>query len=389
MQIFCLLLGNSFGASFPIDVKEEDQAVGHLKDLIWEKVKNSFSSFSSNITAEYFELWKVDIPVDSENLGTVISFDDIARYGGTILAPTKSIGSTFGYSVNFNIRVLVRVQPPAITSEIDIHKIGVYNLDFFFVIEHNYLNIHNYLDKARRIMENIKKLSYDRKVYSDPKNFLRLPFPFPGAIKPADRFALDNGLFTFMGRRKFDNILTQIEALKPDDNFMRMFIYGTAGYGKSHILAAMACLLLREEKRVVFLPDCRKLAVENIDYIKHALFLTYAHDETKLREIGACNNLDQIKKFCKSLGEKLYFFIDQMNALDPNSDTLIAPDKKSEIMDAIGEMTYRHFCIKSSSANYSSLRYFNQKQTSEVKIAFFGGYDKVRLGCSTFWFFTY
>ncbi|RHZ58596.1 hypothetical protein Glove_372g93 [Diversispora epigaea] len=229
---------------------------------------------------------------------------------------------------------------------------------------------------ASKIMEGIMKLSDTCEVYSDPKNFLLLPFPYPGLHKPVDRFAIsDDGLFTFMGRKEFNNVLSEINTFKLGTGYREMFIYGTVGYGKSHILAAIACFLFRSGKRVVYLPDCREMVVNEIDYIKSALFLTYVDDDTKTTKIDACKSFNQIIKFCRELGETLYFIVDQMNALDYCNDTGINPEKKRQVKEGIDKLCVDHFYIKSSSANnYAAL--LMQKQTNEKKITLYGGFDK-------------
>ncbi|CAG8646276.1 13052_t:CDS:2, partial [Acaulospora morrowiae] len=140
------------------------------------------------------------------------------------------------------------------------------------------------------------------------------------------------------------------------------------GYGKSHILTAIACFLLRSERRVVYLPDCRELALNPVNYIKSALFLTYVDDNAKISEINACENFDQIVKFCESLNETLYFIVDQMNALDDSSNTGIKRN--------LDKMCADHFYIKSSSPNNQVVLHLRQKQTNEKKIELYGGFDK-------------
>ncbi|CAG8604266.1 4926_t:CDS:2, partial [Dentiscutata heterogama] len=92
-------------------------------------------------------------------------------------------------------------------------------------------------------------------------------------------------------------------------------------------------------RRVVYLPDCRKLAVDPMEYIKSALFLTYVDDDAKTSETNACEDFDQIIKFSRSLDETLYFIVDQMNALD-------------------------------------DLLHLKQKQTIEKKITLYGRFDE-------------
>src|SRR5947207_10133102 len=101
-------------------------------------------------------------------------------------------------------------------------------------------------------MKSIMELPEHPEAYSNPKKFLSLPFPFLGERKPVERFSInDDDKFMYMGRKKFVNVLDTINGLKRGCGFMDCFIYGTIGYGKSHILATIVCFLLRTGKRVV------------------------------------------------------------------------------------------------------------------------------------------
>lgn len=88
-------------------------------------------------------------------------------------------------------------------------------------------------------MKNIMKLNKDESSYSNPENFLSLPYPYSGEKLPIDRFDIH---VTFMGRKKFKQILRDINKLQPR-YYMKLFVYGTVRYGKSHILSAIACFL--------------------------------------------------------------------------------------------------------------------------------------------------
>ena len=223
------------------------------------------------------------------------------------------------------------------------------------------------------------ELPENPEVYSNPKKFLPLPFPFLGERKPVERFSInDDDKFMYMGRKKFFNVLDNINKLKRGCGFMDCFIYGTIGYGKSYILATIVCLLLRTGKRVVYLPDCRELAKDLEDYIKLALILAYTDNIEKINEISACKTTNDIVAFCES-SELLYFIVDQMNALDYCNNTEIVKVKKVTILDVLNRMTSEHYYVKSSSANNESALYLIQKQTNDRKIELYGGFDEVRL----------
>ncbi|CAG8622720.1 10701_t:CDS:2 [Funneliformis caledonium] len=228
------------------------------------------------------------------------------------------------------------------------------------------------LTSAQIIMKRIMELPEDPDVYSNPKNSLSLPFPFLGSKKPVERFAFnDDEFFTFMGRREFKNVLDEINKLRTS-YYMEMFIYGTMGYGKSYILSAITCYLFRVKKRVVYLPDCRDLSFDPVDYIKSALFLTYVNDLEEINRISLCETLGDIVDFFKSVDERLYFIIDQVNALD-GDDTGITPQTKIEIRGIINKIRNIHFCIKSASANNEWALRYKRKQTNEIKMALYGG----------------
>jgi hypothetical protein len=236
---------------------------------------------------------------------------------------------------------------------------------------------------AREIKKKIMGLSDNSDDYSNPKNKLSLPFPYLGSQKPVERFSLDdNGLFTFIGRRKFKNVLDLINNLRKNYGFTQIFIYGTMGYGKSYILSAIACYLIRIKKHVVFLPDCRALALEPVDYIKSALFLTYVDNLEEINRINSCKTLENIEDFFSSVNEKLYIIIDQLNALDGN-DTGVNQESKTKIKKSINKMCFNHFYIKSASANVEWAIQYKAKQTNELKISLYGGFEEVRLRTKT------
>ncbi len=229
-------------------------------------------------------------------------------------------------------------------------------------------------------MEVIKKLPEDRNVYSNPENSLLLPFPFLGENKPVERFFIDDdNKFLYIGRKAFDEVLKIINEFRFGRGFMKCYIYGTMGYGKSYILATIVCFLFRTGKRVVYLPDCRGLAMDTVDYVKSALYLAYENNSDKISEINDCETLDEIVKFCKGESEPLYIVVDQLNALDNHNDTEIKEADKDRIKDVLNRMTASHYYIKSSSANNISALRLKLKQTNEKKIELYGGFDEVRL----------
>lgn len=78
------------------------------------------------------------------------------------------------------------------------------------------------------------KLDKNESIYSNPKIFLSLPYPYLGEKLPTDRFAIDNdGYFNFIRRKEFRNVLETILKLWSGNGYMKLYVYGTVGYDKS------------------------------------------------------------------------------------------------------------------------------------------------------------
>lgn len=110
--------------------------------------------------------------------------------------------------------------------------------------------------------------------YSDSSKIFQLPFPYCGDV-PAQRFTINSAWsYSYMGREKFSDLYEEIKLLQPN-TYRKIFVHGTIGYGKSHILAAMVCYLLKSGKKVVYLPDCRGLYKNFKIYLRRALYISF------------------------------------------------------------------------------------------------------------------
>ncbi|RIB24120.1 hypothetical protein C2G38_2032125 [Gigaspora rosea] len=369
MSLFCIVLVDPLTSPFAVDIAEknlidnieisiDNLTIGHLKKLIWKRKQRALVDIKPN----QLTLWKVEGLNEGNRKWEILEkkvhteIDIKQEFGGEKLFSTVKFKEAFPEKLPDNV-VHVIVQLPRKRSHDDSEEKGIGQ-------ESKKVKL---LATASKIMESIMKLPDICNVYSSPKNFLSLPFPYPGSNIPVDRFAInEDGFFTFMGRKEFINILNEINTFKARTGYMEMFIYGTVGYGTSHILAAIACFLLRNGRRVVYLPDCRKLlAVDAMEYIKSVLFLTYVDDDTKTNKINACESFDQIIKFCRSLDETLYFIVDQMNILDDCNNTGM-----NLVKENIDKLCWKHFYIKNFSANNHAILHLKQKQTNEKKLRF-------------------
>ena len=188
-----------------------------------------------------------------------------------------------------------------------------------------------------------------------------------------------------MGREPFSELLANVLKLKVYVGYSQLYIQGTMGYGKSHILAALACLLTRLGKRVVYLPDCRQMVVDPVSYIRNALLCSFSDSslssQSTRNDIKLLGSDDEILRFCRGLSNMpMYFIVDQLNALeqeDANEDN-VTNSAKSALSQLLGKMYLGHFSITSASANYRA-RYMERKQTSAIKMSMIGGLSKVSM----------
>jgi hypothetical protein len=213
---------------------------------------------------------------------------------------------------------------------------------------------------------------------------LNLPFPFLGGSYPKERFLLKGHCFRYMGREKFAAFQEEIRDFEEDDGYRKLYLYGTIGYGKSYMLAALACLLIKEGKRVVFLPDCRALLEDHGRYLTSALLLCFGDSPEEQWEVDGCEqDPDALRKLSRQLsrqGVQLYFIIDQYNAFDSEEENKddIGNARKTRVAEWLNEVTSGHCTIKSASANYKAAMHMQQKHTNEINVVVYGGFTEAR-----------
>ena len=103
-----------------------------------------------------------------------------------------------------------------------------------------------------------------------------------------------------MGRTKFKELLQELKKVQESDNYSTVWLYGTQGYGKSHLLAALVCYLAAQDERVVYIPDCRALLEDPVEYLQAAMLFAWADDIAIQKTIMTLNTLEEIKEFFKS-----------------------------------------------------------------------------------------
>jgi len=231
------------------------------------------------------------------------------------------------------------------------------------------------------LLEKIKEIPEDPTEYSNPKTILRLPFPSLYTTIPNERFRVKKGVFEYMGREKFDELLAEVNKLEYHVN-VKLFLYGSIGYGKSYMLAALACLLIRQGRRVVYLPDCRTLLDNMLGYVKAALLLAFGDKPDYQAKILKLKDENDIYNFLEWLSQEkkiyLYFIVDQRNALDPEEgEDGITKKARNNATQCLAKFMSLHFSITSSSANDRAERNVKAKQMNRTLIKVYGGFSEV------------
>ena len=74
-----------------------------------------------------------------------------------------------------------------------------------------------------------------------------------------------------MGRDRFSELVDRFEHIQKDPSHSSLIVYGTRGYGKSHLLAALVCCLAATAAKVIYIPDCRELMKDPVSYVIAAM----------------------------------------------------------------------------------------------------------------------
>ena len=217
---------------------------------------------------------------------------------------------------------------------------------------------------------------------SDPTFNTILPFPFVDGWLP-DRFKIDNEdderKWFYMGREKFTELLDKHDEIWKSPQSFEVMIYGTRGYGKSHLLAALVCYLAARDKKVVYIPDCRIFMNGPVEQMKSAMLFAWADDESKQQEIMALDDEGDIFTFFKAQKDVI-FVIDQINALEKEiDDNEYMANEKGRLKKWLNFLRRNRKAFISSSANNHSVHQGAARQSLSQIMYVYGGLTRVSL----------
>jgi len=210
---------------------------------------------------------------------------------------------------------------------------------------------------------------------SDPKREHVIPFPIVRMGTPG-RFRLDKKYcWRYMGREKFADLLNELQLVQSKSNYKRLWVHGTSGYGKSHLLAALVCYLAALDNQVIYLPDCR-LCLENpIEHLQTAMLFAWT-DEGTQNEILTLDTEEKIKKFLGKQDDVL-FVIDQMDALsEANTEN---NEDKVKLRALIDNLISSRKAVLGTSANDQEYLKRQISENNDRTMRVYGGFTKVCL----------
>jgi hypothetical protein len=150
-------------------------------------------------------------------------------------------------------------------------------------------------------------------ILSDPEHEHLLPFPMVRMVTPV-RFKLDKKYcWRYMGRKKFAEPQKELQFVRSSPNYESLWVYGTSGYGKAHLLAAPVCYLAALGERVIYLPSARSCIWDPIRYLQTAMLFAWT-DKATQDKIITMDTEKKIKDFLKEQ-RNFIFVIGQMNEL--------------------------------------------------------------------------
>lgn len=237
-------------------------------------------------------------------------------------------------------------------------------------------------------LNSIKNVKITEGQLSDPQTQTWFPYPFLGVARPGTRFRFrENDEVYYEGRKQFGTILTRVRDLRLMGEAegralcKELHLNGTWGYGKSHLMCALAFWLLREGERVIYLPEAKEFIRAEVPYIRHSFRLAFADDELILEEIELCKTTQDFEALAVKVAEfgiRMYFVLDQANAFEGDNGVSRAQKRRlRDGLDWIDRVTGEHILILSAGAQKAAKARLTEENVTKIDL--FGGLDEVSM----------
>jgi hypothetical protein len=172
-----------------------------------------------------------------------------------------------------------------------------------------------------------------------------------------------------MGRTKFKELLQALKTMRKSDHCATVKLYGTQGYGKSHLIAALVCYLAAQDERVVYIPDYRAWLEDPINYMQAAMLFAWADDIPTQEEIKTLDTQDKISAFFGSQDDVI-IFVDQTNGIKQSNNSR-EETERAKLNVWLKTLTSGHRKVDSSSAN--DMNYYEQISKDDLVLPVYGG----------------
>jgi NACHT domain len=210
---------------------------------------------------------------------------------------------------------------------------------------------------------------------SDPEYEHLLPFPMVRTVVPV-RFKLDEKhCWRYMGREKFAELVAELQFVRRSPHYDSLWVYGTSGYGKSHLLAALVCYLAALDERVIYIPSTRPCIVDPIRHLQTAMLFAWT-DKATQDKIITLNTQKEIQKFLAEQ-RNFIFVIDEMDELTQakNEDK----EARAKLKSMIDTLVSCRTTVYSTSPNYQEYLDRQLSQNNDHTMSVYGGFTPVCL----------
>ncbi|RPA77057.1 hypothetical protein BJ508DRAFT_174558 [Ascobolus immersus RN42] len=238
---------------------------------------------------------------------------------------------------------------------------------------------------------------WNLEAFSDPRQSFRLLFPH-NCYQQLDFPLSEDGMFSFVGRPEIKLLYQKLinESRAP----VTVYCYGTEGFGRSHILAALVILLILAGERVVYIPNCHRFLMSEPMELGAALLTTFHDSIARQEEIMRFRSTWHVMDFFERLDEKLIFVVDSCEALrrcdlSPGECAIEVYEEKcftlssdytlstSNLLARISRGSGRLLCSASASITWRKERSYRQHQMAREWVELNGGFDEVAM--KTWW----
>jgi hypothetical protein len=165
--------------------------------------------------------------------------------------------------------------------------------------------------------------------------------------------------------------------MKESHHYFRLWLNGTRGYGKSHLLAMLVCYFIANNARVIYIPDWRESLTNITAYVRDAMFLTWADDPDAQQEIMGLTTKEDVFSFLKHKGTDVILVVDQISGLQGDGEV---NNDIGEAWGMINRLWYGRKAVLSASANYTTYLQGQQVETSNTTMRVNGGLTPVSCG---------